>query len=163
MSARVYRSRSEPNVDWSISLIATGEAGPGAKFTREGLDPWGGTFRFLCREEARRGGRYVFAPRGGRPIAVNSLTHALRRNGHLGLEHFTAHDLRRTASDWLARMGIDGRSRSAVLNHKEAGTTKRHYTVYTFDVEKRVALQRWENELRGILEDRPSEKVVSIG
>ena len=111
----------------------------------------------------RRGGRYVFAPRGGRPIAVNSLTHALRRNGHLGLEHFTAHDLRRTASDWLARMGIDGRSRSAVLNHKEAGTTERHYTVYTFDVEKRMALQRWGKKLRGILEDRPSEKAVSIG
>ena len=109
-----------------------------------------------------REGRYVFpSPRREKAIEVNALTHALRNNEHLGLEHFTAHDLRRSVSDWLARMGIDGRARSAVLNHKESGTTERHYTVYSYDPEKKQALEKWARKLRAIITGRAAS-VVSI-
>jgi integrase len=103
------------------------------------------------------------SPRGEKPIEVNALAHALRNNDHLGLPHFTPHDLRRTCSDWMARLKVDGRARSAVLNHKEAGVTEQHYTAYTFDDEKKRALDRWARELKEILTGKKAGKVVSIG
>jgi integrase len=38
------------------------------------------------------------SPRGSKPILATSLSHALIRSSHLGINHFSAHDLRRTAA-----------------------------------------------------------------
>jgi integrase len=68
----------------------------------------------------------------------------------LGIEHFTPHDLRRTALDAMATLGVAPHVVAAVANH--VGTTKatvttRHYVQYSYDREKREALELWADRL----------------
>ena len=53
---------------------------------------------------------------------------------------------------------------AAILNHKRADVTGRHYDQYQRAEEKRAALQRWSQEyLSGIIEGKPSPaKVVEL-
>lgn len=63
------------------------------------------------------------------------------------LEPWTLHDLRRTVSSHMARLGISTDIRGRVLNHAMQGVTERHYTPYDFAAEKRHALDAWAAEL----------------
>jgi integrase len=78
------------------------------------------------------------------------------------LEPWTLHDLRRTASSHMARLGIPKDIRGRVLNHAVQGVTERHYTPYDFAAEKRSALDRWAAELIRAVEGKAAAKVVSI-
>lgn len=78
------------------------------------------------------------------------------------LEPWTLHDLRRTASSHMARLGISKDIRGRVLNHAVQGVTERHYTPYDFAAEKRSALDRWAAELIRAVEARAAEKVVPL-
>ncbi len=98
-------------------------------------------------EEARElnmGSDAVFpSPRTGRVMRVAVLSTALRRaRGHLGLAHFTAHDLRRTVTTGLARAGVVRLVAGKILNHKEAGVTT-VYDRHGYGREKREALLEW--------------------
>jgi integrase len=77
------------------------------------------------------------------------------------IEPWTLHDLRRTASSHMARLGISKDIRGRVLNHAVQGVTERHYTPYDFAAEKRSALDRWAAELMRAAEGGAS-KVVPI-
>jgi integrase len=57
---------------------------------------------------------------------------------------FNPHDLRRTASTHLARLGIRDEVREAVLNHRKRGL-RGVYNLYEYDREKREALDLWTN------------------
>lgn len=56
-----------------------------------------------------------------------------------GLEHFTPHDLRRTAATWLGRSGVRPDTIDQLLNHA-AGRISRTYNRAGYDAEKRQAV-----------------------
>ena len=91
-----------------------------------------------------------------------ALSAALRHNQqHFGLDRFTPHDLRRTAASHLASVGVNRLHISKVLNHAEREITG-VYDRYSYDKEKRRALEKWERKLRRIISEPAATKVVSI-
>ena len=56
-----------------------------------------------------------------------------------GLEHFSPHDLRRTAATWLGRSGVRPDTIDQLLNHA-AGRISRTYNRASYDAEKRQAV-----------------------
>ena len=96
---------------------------------------------------------YVFPSpfgRGGRawgvePVGESAVGHGLKRVlDKSGVEDVTPHDLRRTAATYMAELGIPEIHISAVMNHVRAGVTAKHYARYTYEAEKRQALDAWE-------------------
>jgi len=62
---------------------------------------------------------------------------------------FNPHDLRRTASTHLARLGVRDEIREALLNHKKKGL-RGVYNLYEYDREKQEALVLWADALSSI-------------
>ena len=70
------------------------------------------------------------------------------------LADFRVHDLRRTAATGMAELGISPHTISLVLNHISARTgniTSAVYVKYSYDKEKREALEIWGRRLEEIL------------
>jgi len=67
----------------------------------------------------------------------------------LGIEHFTPHDLRRTAATFMAKAGEMDEVIDAVLNHAKQGVIK-VYNQYRYDREKQQALETWDRKIRSI-------------
>lgn len=99
----------------------------------------------------RNGSSWVFAsPVRDGHVSRSSVTNALRRHlPELGVAPFTPHDLRRTAASHMARLGVPRLVLSRILNHREGGVT-RIYDRWSYDQEKREALDRWNAEVRRI-------------
>lgn len=77
---------------------------------------------------------------------------------------FRGHDLRRTAATKMAEAGVPRHHISAVLNHVEAGAAvTRIYDRYSYDAEKRRALETWARKLRSIVEQLEPGKVLPFG
>ncbi|MEQ1953589.1 tyrosine-type recombinase/integrase [Mesorhizobium yinganensis] len=73
----------------------------------------------------------------------------------MGVAPWTCHDLRRTAATHMEELGISPFVIGHVLNHvssTRASITSRVYARYTYDREKREALETWADRLAGILE-----------
>ena len=101
------------------------------------------------------------SPRNGQHIAETSVDHAVRENAeHFKIDHFTPHDLRRTAASMMTASGIQRLTVSKVLNHVETGVTA-VYDRHSYDKEKRQALETWERKLRGILTGKKA-KIVNL-
>jgi integrase len=62
------------------------------------------------------------------------------------LAHFTPHDLRRTFSTGLAKLGFHDEIIDMVTGHKKQGIIK-VYNRHKYDTEKKQALQAWEQKL----------------
>lgn len=93
------------------------------------------------------------------PINVNALSHATRRNMKVfGIDHFTPHDLRRTAASSMASMGISRIVISKILNHAETGITA-VYDRHGYDPEKRNSLNAWAIKLSNILSGKSGEVI----
>ena len=94
------------------------------------------------------------SPRGDGPIDYYAPAKALERaRDVLGLEDVRVHDLRRTAATRMAECGVNPYTISLVLNHVSArrGTiTGKVYNQYSYDREKREALERWGERLESI-------------
>lgn len=86
---------------------------------------------------------------------------ALKIRKYSGVSDFRPHDLRRTAASLMTSMQIPRLTVSKILNHVEQGVT-RIYDRYSYDKEKRLALDKWASRLDQILTGRKA-KVVSIG
>lgn len=102
------------------------------------------------------GGQFLFPdPTGEAPISAQVPTKAIARaRAALGIQDFRLHDLRRTAATGLAELGTLPNTISLVLNHVSVhkGTiTGRVYIQYSFDKEKRQALEAWGRRLEDIL------------
>jgi integrase len=72
----------------------------------------------------------------------------------IGIEHWTAHDLRRTAVTGMAQLGVAPIVLGHVINHRSvtrAGVTLAIYQQYDYAKEKRQALDLWANRLAGIV------------
>ena len=83
----------------------------------------------------------------GSAMNPNTLSAAVSRQMEFTpMPWFTPHDLRRTAASHMASIGIPPLVISRILNHKEGGIT-RIYNRYSYDQEKREAVERWGEQL----------------
>lgn len=105
---------------------------------------------------------YVFPPRRrtGKPtMAKATLNWAMGEINH-GLDHFTLHDLRRTARTHLARLGVAPHVAERCLNHRLPGINDT-YDTHDYLPERRIALNAWA-DLLVRLDKGETGKVVPI-
>jgi integrase len=76
----------------------------------------------------------------------------------LGIEHFTPHDLRRTAATFMSNIGFMDEIIDAILNHSKKGVIK-VYNLNKYDKEKQQALEAWERKLLSITTDRENNVI----
>lgn len=84
---------------------------------------------------------------------TSSIGKALQR-ANLGVAHFTAHDLRRTATSGMAELGVAPIVLAHVLHHisaTKAGVTLSVYARYDYAKEQRQALGLWADRIAGIV------------
>ncbi len=97
--------------------------------------------------------RWLFPSRGPKdsPLFPSSVVHAITRNMDVfKVEHFTPHDLRRTAASHMTSIGISRLVVAKILNHAESGVTA-VYDRHSYDNEKRQALNAWSRKLESIV------------
>lgn len=85
-------------------------------------------------------------------LRANECTEELPR-GRFGVAAWSAHDLRRTALTGMARLGVAPIVLGHIANHRSttrAGVTLAVYSQYSYDKEKRAALDLWAARLIGI-------------
>lgn len=85
-------------------------------------------------------------------LRANKITKE-RPLGRFGIAPWSAHDLRRTALTGMARLGVAPIVLGHVANHRtttRAGVTLAVYSQYTYDKEKRAALELWASRLLAI-------------
>lgn len=92
------------------------------------------------------------------PIAEGTLNAALDRLG-ADVQHFTVHDLRRTARTHLGKLGVDIITAEKCLNHTLGGLVDVYDRGDYFD-ERRAALEKWADFLTRC--ERPADKVISL-
>lgn len=83
-----------------------------------------------------------------------------RPYGRFGIAAWSAHDLRRTALTGMARLGVAPIVLGHVANHRtttRAGVTLAVYQQYTYDKEKRAALDAWAERLSEIVAGRAGD------
>jgi integrase len=78
-----------------------------------------------------------------------------------GLEHFTPHDLRRTAATWLGRSGVRPDTIDQLLNHA-AGRISRTYNRAGYDAEKRQAVTLLGDLVQAAIAGEERSNVVRI-
>lgn len=94
-------------------------------------------------------------------VLVTSLDAAIRRHDFFELDHFTPHDLRRTAATQMGELKVPNTIISKVLNHTEKGVTSKVYNLYDYYDEKKRALDSWGRALNAIVTGKTTN-VVSI-
>ena len=108
---------------------------------------------FEARRALAEASPLVFpATRSGSPLARFPAPEKLR--DAVGFE-FNPHDLRRTASTHLARLGVRDEIREAILNHKKKGL-RGVYNLYEYDKEKQEALVLWAGTIVALTTVPPS-------
>ena len=108
---------------------------------------------------------------GMSPILGASVDHALRDNliddpdtGRINifkLDHFTPHDLRRTATSIMSKSGVPRLTLKKILNHSDGEVTA-VYDQYEYDKEKKKALEKWGRKLQSIISSESPRKIVDI-
>lgn len=103
----------------------------------------------------------VEGERRDKPIRDDALSRAVARNlGAFGVAPFTPHDLRRTASTRMAEAGVPEFDIRRVQGHALPGMGK-VYNVYSYDKEKRAALEKWGRKLEQVVSGKRG-KVVGL-
>jgi integrase len=118
----------------------------------------------LFREavEAAGDSEFVFpSEKNGSHIASRSVSKAMERTREkLGIADITMHDLRRTAGTYMSRLGVPKEVRERILNHggsRKGNMTDGVYNHYTYEAEKRAALELWADALDSIIGGIPTE------
>jgi integrase len=116
-------------------------------------------------------GPFVFTTEGDVPISGFSaakrrldqrIANAQNHTGADPLERWTIHDLRRTASTEMGRVGVSEFIIGRVLNHAAKGVTGKVYNKYEYLDEKRDALDRLARHLEILIRPAPDD-VVPVG
>jgi integrase len=87
------------------------------------------------------------------PVAVARTILRANDTERFGIPAWSAHDLRRSALTGMARLGVAPIVLGHVANHRtttRAGVTLAVYAQYTYDKEKRAALDLWADRLKAI-------------
>jgi len=108
--------------------------------------------------------KYLFPCGDGSLSRVAVARTIVRANdtGRFGIAAWSAHDLRRTALTGMARFGVAPIVLGHVANHRtttRAGVTLAVYSQYTYDKEKRAALDLWADRLASIVSGGAAEIV----
>ena len=94
-------------------------------------------------------------PNGHDSLSAVAVGKAIIRAGNrFGIPRWSAHDLRRTVITEMARLGVAPIVLGHVANHRSttrAGVTLAVYAKYTYDKEKRAALDLWAGRLAAIV------------
>lgn len=108
------------------------------------------------------GSEYVFPNLSGYDsVRPESVSKSVPRNvAAFKIAYFRSHDLRRTAATQMASMGTPSTTVGKVLNHSEGGVTA-IYNRYSYDHEKRKALNAWGRKLEGIISGKKA-KVIEL-
>jgi integrase len=110
--------------------------------------------------DEKKRGVYVFTGDGEATVVHRAKKAPAVLARALGID-FHGHDLRRTASTYMAEAGVPREHISFVLNHVDGGSrATKIYDRYSRDNEKRVALEIWARRLNTILENQPPSAVV---
>lgn len=116
----------------------------------------------------RHDGEYVFPARSDAKrepcLHRESLSRAAHRLSRRLGEPWRPHDLRRTATTGMARLGVTRFIVDRVTNHVDQSVTGRHYDLYDYEPEKREALNTWASEIERLCCITPSslENVVRL-
>jgi integrase len=119
--------------------------------------------RAVIAAQPRHSDEFVFVSLTGRPFRSFArckilLDEAIAKTGGKPLNHWTIHDLRRTAATMMAEIDIQPHIIEAVLNHvsgHKAGVAG-IYNRANYEAEKRTALCRWAEHVTAIVEGRES-------
>lgn len=117
----------------------------------EALPRWNGKDPFLF---STTGGDKASAL-GQKPVAklrelAEKHLRRLRNDPEAELEHFTAHDFRRTCETRLTRLGFNQEVRDAVLGHAKAGL-QRTYNKHDYMAEKRAAFATYADHIKALV------------
>jgi len=88
-------------------------------------------------------------------VGPDTLNVALKRLPLEDIEHFTVHDMRRTARTHLAALGVDWFVAERALNHKLRGT-ERVYDQHDYFEQRKQALCRWAAMLGAVSRGEPA-------
>jgi integrase len=121
---------------------------------------------------------WVFPSIKGRSITPRSISRAIRNNSKkrpldhpkhkppygdfFNINHFTPHDLRRTATSMMTSLKIAELDVSKVLNHTIQTVTSKHYNLYSYDNEKQSALRKWGRRLEAITSGKTKGKIIQL-
>jgi len=109
-----------------------------------------------------------FAADGKRGMVLETLSVAVRDvSDALKKEHkipaFQLRDLRRTCETMLAEIGISREIRAHLLSHgRDSGVQAKHYDRYSYMPEKRVALEKWAERIKQVLDPSRKAKVIQL-
>ncbi|MCU7369537.1 tyrosine-type recombinase/integrase [Paucibacter sp. O1-1] len=87
-------------------------------------------------------------------ISPDTLNVALKRLPRKDIEHFTVHDMRRTARTQLSALGVEPFVAERALNHKLPGR-QGIYDKHDYFVQRKKALRQWAEMLGAISRDEP--------
>jgi integrase len=107
---------------------------------------------------------FIFTLNGERP--VRSYSDAKRKLDAAMSDSapWVIHDLRRTCASGMARLGIAPHVVEACLNHK-SGTIRgvaAVYNKYSYDAEKRIAMQAWSRHVAAIVSGNAAGNVIEL-
>ncbi len=140
--------------------------GPRTKNGRPHLVPLSDiAVEILERVPHYKGGTYLFGLGGETPFSGFSRSKArfdakVKKAEGQTLAPWTLHDLRRTVATGMARLGVLPHVVEAVLNHvsgSKAGVAG-IYNLWTYDLEKREALELWARHVRKMSERKLEAK-----
>ena len=143
--------------DWQIPGTITKNKKPHmVPLSRQALD--------VVRAQTAEGSDLVLSsPRkSGQPLSEAALGHVARRLcRRLGFK-FTPHDLRRTATTHMGKLGSDRFVRGRILNHSDQSVTG-VYDLYEYLPEKREALQHWADHLEQLVTGTAAADLSHLG
>lgn len=87
-------------------------------------------------------------------ISPDTLNVALKRLPRKDIEHFTVHDMRRTARTQLSALGVEPFVAERALNHKLPGR-QGIYDKHDYFLQRKKALRQWADMLGAISRDEP--------
>ena len=95
---------------------------------------------------------WLFPSRGKNlPITARAIDRAVGRHRELiGLNHFTPHDLRRTAASHMTMLGYSRFIVERILNHADTSVAA-VYDRYSYEKEKREALNALSSKIEGLI------------
>ncbi|NQZ75048.1 MAG: site-specific integrase [Ekhidna sp.] len=105
---------------------------------------------------------HLFSLRNGDLMGKDTLSQSVaKQRSKISIEHFTPHDLRRTAATIITSVGCPQSWASLLLNHTDSSVTS-IYDQYAYDYEKRIAIDILEFVLERILECENVEDVPTL-
>ena len=100
------------------------------------------------------GGQWLFPTVKRQHLRADALPKAVANNRDtFAIDHFTPHDLRRSAASRMTESGIPRDTVSKLMNHTESGVTARVYDKYDYAKEKAAAMRKWGRTLERIASD----------